>query len=122
LSGGLTGIIANDNASGQAIVTIASSDAGFETRRCGTWSPIPAAGHPATTFGNGTWAVGTEIAPGTYSTQGGTGCYWARLSGFTGNATSIIANTNATGPTTVTIDPSDVGFDTHSCGTWTLQS
>jgi hypothetical protein len=36
----LNEIIANDNADGQAVVTIAASDAGFESSRCGTWTKI----------------------------------------------------------------------------------
>lgn len=37
-SGGLNDIIANNNSSGQSIVTIAASDAFFETSRCGGWT------------------------------------------------------------------------------------
>ena len=37
-SGTLEAIIANDNASGRAIVQIARSDRGFQSNGCGTWS------------------------------------------------------------------------------------
>lgn len=37
LSGELGDIIANDNVSGQAFVTIAETDVAFETSRCGEW-------------------------------------------------------------------------------------
>lgn len=33
-------IIANDNTDAQAVVTIAASDAGFESSHCGTWTKI----------------------------------------------------------------------------------
>lgn len=33
-------IIANDNTDAQAVVTIAATDAGFESQRCGTWTKI----------------------------------------------------------------------------------
>ena len=39
-SGDLDAILANDNADGQAIVTIAATDAAFESTRCGTWTKI----------------------------------------------------------------------------------
>jgi hypothetical protein len=44
-------------------------------------------------------------------------CYWARLSGFTGELDDIIANGN-NGPEIVAIDPSDAGFETRGCGDW----
>jgi hypothetical protein len=33
-------ILANDSTDGQAVVTIAASDKGFESTRCGTWTKI----------------------------------------------------------------------------------
>lgn len=43
----------------------------------------------------GTWQVGTEVKPGTYTTTAkDSPCYWARLKGFDGELTSIIANGN----------------------------
>jgi hypothetical protein len=43
---------------------------------------------------DGTWAVGSDIKPGTYVTSRNTGlgCYWARLRNFDGELNSIIAN------------------------------
>jgi len=41
------------------------------------------------------------------------------LKAFDGNTTSIIANDIATGPVVVTILPSDKGFSSDGCGTWT---
>lgn len=46
------------------------------------------------TLGAGTWQVGTEVKPGTYTTTAGSSCYWARLKGFDGELESIIANGN----------------------------
>ena len=48
-------LIVNENGNGQAIVTIEPTDKGFTTKDCGTWSPLPASGHQATTMGDGTW-------------------------------------------------------------------
>jgi hypothetical protein len=41
------------------------------------------------------------------------------LSGFTGGLENIIANGNADAPTVVTIAPTDAGFESQRCGTWT---
>lgn len=117
--GGLNAILANDNADGPAVVTILRTDRGFETRRCGTWtSNLARITKSKTRFGQGTFIVGTDIAPGTYRGRGD-GCYWARLRSFTGGLNSIIANDNATGPTVVTINRRDKGFLSRRCGTWT---
>lgn len=120
--GTLTAILANALPQGQSIVTILPTDAGFESDGCGTWSPLPASGTPASSFGSGNWAVGITIEPGTYDAPGGTSCYWARESGFTGTLTSIIANTLPVGPAVVTILATDKGFESDGCGTWTLQA
>jgi hypothetical protein len=118
--GGTLGeIIANDLASGPTIVTIAASDAGFQSSGCGTWSPLPGSGPQSSSFGNGQFAVGIDIAAGTYSTSGGGSCYWERESGFGGTLSNIITNNLPTGPAIVTISSSDVGFKSQGCGTWT---
>jgi hypothetical protein len=120
--GGTIGeIIANDNVSGPAVVTIAPTDKGFTSRRCGSWvqdlSPITS-GQTAP-FRDGTYIVRTDIAPGTWRSEGGSSCYWARLSGFGGTIRDIIANDN-TGPSAIVrIGPNDAGFESNRCGTWT---
>jgi hypothetical protein len=70
-------------------------------------------------FGDGTYRVPADIKPGTYRTRGGDGCYWERLKSFSGSLSSILANENADGPAVVTILPTDKGFKTEGCGTWT---
>ena len=74
---------------------------------------------PLASFGDGTMKVGSHIQPGTYRASGvaGRSCYWARLSDFTGSLDGIIANSLSTN--VVTISPSDVGFTSSNCGTWT---
>jgi hypothetical protein len=72
--------------------------------------------------GDGTYVVGKDIKPGTYRTEGPEdtaipNCYWARLSGTSGEFNEIIANGN-TAPTTVTISASDNAFQTTGCKTW----
>lgn len=120
-SGTLTSTLANTDPQGQSIVTVLPSDAGFKSAGCGQWSPLPSSGHSLSSFSDGNWAVGITISPGTYSAPGGSNCYWARESGFTGTLASVLANTDPTGPTVVTISPTDKGFKTSGCGTWKLQ-
>ncbi len=69
--------------------------------------------------GNGIYRVGKDVAAGTYRSRGGSGCYWARLRAFSGDLNAILANMNVDGPTVVTIKPTDRGFETQRCGTWT---
>src|SRR5690554_5702859 len=69
-------------------------------------------------FGAGVWEVGSEIPPGTYVTtapEGGAldSCYWARLSGFSGDFDDLITNDNlaAGARGRVTISDSDTGVE-----------
>ena len=64
--------------------------------------------------------MGTDVQPGTYrNSRAGRDCYYARLSGFTHALNDIIANNNTESPAIVTIAPSDRGFTSTGCGTWT---
>jgi hypothetical protein len=80
--------------------------------------PEPVTG-PLTTFGDGTYIVGTDILPGTYKSDGQSG-YWARLKNTEGGLDSIITNKYSSGgPQTVTIKKTDKAFETSGM-TWTL--
>jgi hypothetical protein len=120
--GTLDDIISNNLTDAPAVVTIAATDKGFESHRCGTWTRnLSQITKSKTTFGEGLYIVGTDIAPGTYKNTGSEGCYYARLSGFGGGLDNIIANNNVDAVTIVTIAASDKGFESHRCGTWTKQ-
>ena len=84
-----------------------------------TLTPPPPPGQPNTMFGDGTFQVGVDIAPGTYRAAGGGSCYWARLRSL--NTSDIINNNASPGPQVVGIQPSDAAFLTHDCGTWQRQ-
>jgi hypothetical protein len=119
-SGGVNAILANANPSGPTLVTIKRTDKGFESSSCATWtSNLSRITKSKTRFGEGAFIVRTDIAPGTYRSRGGNGCYWARLRSFSGGVTSIIANANPTGASVVTIGRTDKGFESSSCATWT---
>ncbi len=119
-SGEFDDIIANNNADAPAVVEIKSTDAGFTSTGCGTWTKdLSAITESKTSFGEGAYIVGTDFEPGTYRNSGETGCYYERLKNFTGDFNSIIANNNTDNPTVVEIAPTDAGFRSDSCGTWT---
>ncbi len=118
--GGFNSILANNNVSVPTVVTILSTDTGFESDGCGHWtadlSPIL---HDKNSIPEGTWIVGTDIMPGTYTVDAKRNCYWARLRNFTGGFNSIISNDLPRGHAIVTISASDVGFENGGCGIWT---
>lgn len=121
-TGDLSAILGNDNPGGPAVVTIKATDVGFTSKSCGTWvlaeTDTPAAAR--TEISDGMWRVGVDILAGTYRSAETGGCYWERLSGFSGDLGEIIANDNARGPAVVTIGASDLGFTSRRCGTWVL--
>jgi hypothetical protein len=120
--GGTMGeILANENTDGPAVVTIAASDKGFSSHRCGTWTTDLSAIVSGNTFPDGTYIVGTDLTAGTYRAPASPGCYWQRLKGFSGSMSDIIANENTDTGGIVTIAASDKGFQSSRCGTWTRQ-
>jgi hypothetical protein len=67
---------------------------------------------PATAFaGDGIFLVGKDVQPGTYKSDGGSGCYWGRQD----SAGNTIANNIGDGPSVVTIQPGDFAIKTQSC-------
>lgn len=82
--------------------------------------PTPPPGPKTTIDHDGTFAVGSDIAPGIYSSAGpvGTGtCYWKRLGNPDGN---LIDNALSKKPQVVQIDPGDKSFKTTGCQPWQL--
>jgi hypothetical protein len=82
--------------------------------------PPPPAPEPRTTIDNdGTYSVGTDIVPGTYSSAGpvaGGTCYWKRVGGPAGS--DIVDNAMTKKPQVVQIDPGDTVFKTTGCQPW----
>lgn len=127
--GGTASDVINDSVvnfdAGQWIVDLIATDAGFNTdANCGLWFTTPRRGL-LTTITAGMWIVGAQITPGTYRTDNSAaGCYWQRVSNFTGGADAIISNnlSNNSGPQIATIAATDAGFSANvECGTWTKQ-
>jgi hypothetical protein len=119
-SGGMNGILANGTTSAPSIVTIESTDVGFNSQGCGTWTKdLSAITNSKTSFGAGAYIVGTDIDAGTYRNSGGENCYYERLRGFNGGMNAIITNGTSSNPSIVAIAPTDAGFQSNGCGTWT---
>ncbi|WP_157802485.1 hypothetical protein [Sediminihabitans luteus] len=76
----------------------------------------------ASTITEGTWTVGTDIAPGTYRTTAAVGgeCYWS-IERSGSNGSDIVENDIVTGgfPTVVLSEGQD--FTTNRCGSWAKQ-
>lgn len=74
--------------------------------------------YAALTFGDGSRAVGSGIAPGTYTTLDGNqrNCYWERSDGQ-GNIIDNNFITFAPNPVSVTVYSGE-GFSTSGCGLW----
>lgn len=119
--GSLAEILANDNASGPAVVDIAASDKGFTSSGCASWVAVvgPITSSLTAPFGPGAFIVGTDVAAGTWSAAAGfSGCYWQRSKTFSGLLSDIITNSFGPTPALVTISATDVEFYSSGCGNW----
>lgn len=66
--------------------------------------------------GTGTFTVGSQIAPGTYRSEGPVddgACYWKRVSGDT-----LVDNALSKRPQIVRIEATDTAFKTSDCQPW----
>jgi hypothetical protein len=82
-------------------------------------APPPGPGPKTTIDHDGSYAVGTDVVPGTYTSAGPTDkgtCYWKRLGGP--NGSDIVDNAMSKKPQVVQIDPTDKTFKTDGCQPW----
>jgi hypothetical protein len=119
------------------IIFQASDDSGGDRTAAGTVAPAPSSssgvavagessaptGPPvvspapgSSTFTNGTWLVGEEIAPGIWRALRSRNCSWKRLSSIEGS-TDVVAATGSF--LTVEVAPNDAAFWSEGCGWWT---
>jgi hypothetical protein len=82
------------------------------------------ASDPNSISGDGTFAVPSQVKPGTYRTvvpNDSITCYYERLKDATGSFDSIIANNDGSpgSQQIVEIKATDKFFKTEGCGTWT---
>jgi hypothetical protein len=120
-SGSLSQINANYFGTARTYVQILPGDVGFRASGCGAWTTVPSTGAKSTRItADGTYRVGIDILPGTYSGYGaGDSCYWETLSGLSGSFNEIIENYFGPARTIVTIPSSAKGFKVNGCGTLT---
>jgi hypothetical protein len=82
-------------------------------------APPPA---PASTIDkDGTYKVGVDILPGTYTSSGPTAdsaCYWKRA----GAEGKLLDNALTKKPASVRIEPTDSSFTTNDCQNWQLSA
>lgn len=87
-----------------------------------TTSTTPAAAPvDPNTFTDGTYVVGSELAPGRYRTAGptaGSMCYWERAKDLSGSVFSINANDNIKGQTTIAVSKADVAVEFSGGCVW----
>lgn len=128
-SGETDSLIANDNVSGTSYVTVKATDKLFKSTGCNDWQAVGGkqSGSPAgkrISGDGGMYAVGVDIAPGTYRSTGNKdqGCYWERAKDALHSIESIKANDNVTGTAVVTISSNDAYFKTTGCRDWTKTS
>ncbi|WP_372408115.1 hypothetical protein [Streptomyces luteireticuli] len=103
------------------VVSSGAEGAGKDGKDAGGAQGKPGKGRKAGFSGNGTFRVGSDIAPGTYRSLGnkkGGNCYWERAKDSKGDADSIIANDNVVGSSYVTVATGDKVFKTHGCKSW----
>ncbi|MPY38058.1 hypothetical protein FNH09_44670 [Streptomyces adustus] len=124
-SGEMDSILANDNVTGTSYVTVKATDKLFKSTGCKDWEAVAAGGSKRSSAtgmdgDGGMFAVGPDIAPGTYRSTGNAdaSCYWERTKDADHGIDSIIANNNVTGTAVVTISAKDAYFKTSGCGDW----
>ncbi|MFJ5777794.1 hypothetical protein [Streptomyces sp. NPDC093094] len=124
-SGEVDSLLANDNVTGTAYVTVKPTDKLFTSSGCSDWetvAPNAEGGSPKAEMAGdgGMLKVGVDIAPGTYKSSGNTDdmCYWERTKDAEHSLDSIIANDNVSGSAVVTISASDAYFKTSGCQDW----
>jgi DnaJ domain len=103
-------------------VEILPSDAAFWSEGCGWWTQIltPPSATPTDPFGNGTWLVPREIAPGKWqNSDSSEGCSWTQLSSLSGEPSAVIASGVTNSIATMEITGGEMAFDSWGCGTWT---
>jgi hypothetical protein len=81
--------------------------------------PAPPPPAPKTSIdADGIYAVGIDIVPGTYTTEGPIldgACYWKRV-----NGSELLDNALTKKPQTVVIEPTDTAFTTNDCQPWQM--
>jgi hypothetical protein len=112
------GLIIASSREGRTIATIRPSDGFFLSSNCTDWVPLRATSPTATSFGDGTSAVGYHMRPGTYTTTSDDYCAYETFSSFASGYDDIIdEDDSAKGVLQVRLLAGQ-GIWTDGCGTW----
>jgi hypothetical protein len=125
-TGSVDSIIHNDNLSPGSHALVQVSDGQYlKTSGCGDWASASATGPQSTTFTEGIFRVGNEIAPGQYTAtvpSDSSNCYYSISKDGSMGISSIVKNDNlnagARGLITV---KAGQWLKADGCGTWTKQ-
>lgn len=106
-----------------AVAVSAPAEEASPSTAVSTATPQRSGTGPQTSFGDGTWLVGTDILPGEYKARvpaDSVGCNWARLASTDGSADGILASgvSEPGAQAVITIEQGDNAFHTQDCGTW----
>jgi hypothetical protein len=107
---------------GFAVVEIAATDLSFMSDGCGEWSSdLSAVTSSMTDVEEGTFIVGTDLLPGTWTATppNPAACTWARLRNFGGDADATIQAGEVGASHVVVVQDTDAGFTSTGCGRWT---
>ena len=117
---GKGGVLASVTSDDRQIVTIKAGDGQFSTTGCAPFTSdlMPITRTPRGAIGDGDWLVNVDMGPGVWTAPGGPQCEWARVSDFSGDASSLKASDNGTDNPVVHVDAGDFGFVSSGCGTW----
>ena len=106
---------------GQPVVELTTDDVGFYSIRCGTWvlREDEQPEEPLTEFGDGSFLVNIDIAPGNYvADPGDERCNWFRTAPFGDQTPDNTGGYASQGHQVITILATDTGFFSEQCGTW----
>ena len=104
-----------------AALALAASASSAGTAYADPPAPPPPPAPKTTIENDGTYSVGTDIVPGTYTSGGPAdagACYWKRQGGPMG--IDIIDNAMTKKPQVVQIELSDTAFKTTGCQPWVM--
>lgn len=116
LGGTLEDLLANENSVGLYYMEVLPSDKALETAcELRAVDHVPARETLLTVLPPGMYLVGRDIGPGMYRGVAGEdvlgSCYWARLSGVSGELDEVLANDNATGQYYIEVQPGDFALE-----------
>jgi hypothetical protein len=117
LGGTIGEVIVNDYSSGQHVVAVAPTDAGFRSEGCGNWTQFAPPVSPRL-IGDGDWHVANQMGANLWVAKPTAFCSWTRASSFS-HRDDTLANDFSNGKQLIVQTlPTDLRFSSSGCGTW----